>query len=271
MNAQPHGFDATDMPSPRTLLPPTGASMRDAAIHYAGVLGFHVFPAPFGEKKSHKKAQYSGGREWGATTDTTEIYRDFSKRWLKNGEECQPPNVGIVTGEKSGIFVVETDTAAGHGDGVDGAASLAALEAQHGPLPPTLEAESPSGSIHRYYKHPGFNIQNSEATIAPGVDVRGDGGMVIAPPSVMPSREATADKPAKPGGVYNGATIMPSLMPRSGCWIASPPTKRRSSQLRSQASASRPEPVSANREAKSPERLRAWMGRASGAGSMTAQ
>src|SRR5271163_2868463 len=35
------------------------------------------------------------------------------------------------------------------GHGVDGAASLAALQAKHGPLPQTLEAESPSGSVHR--------------------------------------------------------------------------------------------------------------------------
>jgi hypothetical protein len=64
------------------------------------------------------------------------------------------------------------------------------LEAKHGSLPATLEAESPSGSIHRYYKHPGFKIKNSGSGIAPGVDVRGDGGQVVAPPSVKPGKGA---------------------------------------------------------------------------------
>jgi hypothetical protein len=93
-------------------------------------------------------------------------------------------NVGIVTGEASGVFVVETDTADGHGEGVDGAAELAKLEAKHGGLPATREAISPSGSVHRYFKHPGFKIKNSASLIGPGIDVRGDGGMVVGPPSV---------------------------------------------------------------------------------------
>ena len=60
------------------------------------------------------------------------------------------------------------------------------LEAANGRLPDTLMAESPSGSQHRYSKHPGGGIQikNSASEIAPGVDVLGDGGMVIAPPSI---------------------------------------------------------------------------------------
>jgi Bifunctional DNA primase/polymerase, N-terminal len=95
-------------------------------------------------------------------------------------------NVAIVTGVASGIFVIEADTVKGHG--VDGIASISALEDEHGPLPETLMAISPSGSVHRYYKHPGpgIKIKNSVSEIAPGVDIRGDGGMVIAPPSVKP-------------------------------------------------------------------------------------
>jgi predicted P-loop ATPase len=170
-------------------VPPPDAPIVKHAIHYATNNGWHVFPAPAGKKKSHKSAEHSDGRNWGMTTDTDEIRRDF-KRW-------PDANIGIVTGAVSGIFVVETDTAA-HGDGVDGAASLAALEAEHGALPETRMAISPSGSVHRYFRHPGRKVINSESVIAPGVDVRGDGGMVIAPPSVMPAREATAATPAIP-------------------------------------------------------------------------
>lgn len=144
------------------------------ALDYAK-RGWHVFPAPPGEKKSYKSAEYSGGRQWGATTDELEVRRDF-RRWPS-------ANVGIVTGPKSDFFVIECDTPEGHD--VDGIASLEALITAHGVLPETLMAASPSGSIHRYFNYPAnATIKNSASEIGAGVDVRGDGGMVIAPPSV---------------------------------------------------------------------------------------
>ena len=64
-------------------------------------------------------------------------------------------------------------------------ASLAALEAKHGKLPDTLMAESPSGSVHRIYKHPGNGVEVISHGLPgyPGVDIKGDGGMFVAPPS----------------------------------------------------------------------------------------
>ena len=138
--------------------------------------GLAVFPATAAAKKSHKSAEHSNGAKWGATADPAEVRRDFT-RW---------PNarIGIPTGAGNRIVVVETDTVAGHG--VDGAASLAQLEAQHSPLPDTLMACSPSGSLHRYFRHPGpaIKTKTTASEIGVGIDVRGDGGMVIAPPSV---------------------------------------------------------------------------------------
>lgn len=147
-----------------------------AALQYAA-MGLEVFPAPPGQKKSHKSEKHSRAK-WGKTTDPEEIRKDFRK-WPN-------ANVAIVTGETSGIFVVEADTTEGHG--VDGLASIRQLEAKHGPFPETRMAVSPSGSVHRYYRHPGAGtyIKNSTSELAPGVDVRGDGGMVIAPPSIKP-------------------------------------------------------------------------------------
>jgi Bifunctional DNA primase/polymerase, N-terminal/Primase C terminal 2 (PriCT-2) len=148
------------------------------ALSYAKTCGWYVFPAPVGEKKSHKSAKHSGGRNWGATIDEKEVKRDF-KRWSK-------ANVGVVTGPDSGIFVVEADTVKGHG--VDGIASLEELQQKHGELPHTLVAESPSGSLHYYFNYPaGVTVSNSTSKVAPGVDVRGNGGMVIAPPSRKPN------------------------------------------------------------------------------------
>jgi hypothetical protein len=155
------------------------ARLVEHAISYAS-RGWYVFPLKLREKVSHKSAAHSDGRKWGQTIDANEIRRDF-RQW-------PDANIGIATGEASGFFVVETDTADGHGEGVDGAAELAMLEAEHGALPATREAISPSGSVHRYFKHPGFKIKNSASLIGPGIDVRGDGGMVVAPPSVKLSK-----------------------------------------------------------------------------------
>jgi hypothetical protein len=148
--------------------------MLAAALTYAEG-GWDVFPAPPGQKKSYKSAKYSNGAKWGKTRDPGQIRHDF-QRWPE-------ANIGIPTGKDNGFWVTEADTLKGHG--VDGIASLRVLEEKHGELPPTLMAESPSGSLHHYFKWPeGIEIKNSTSKIAPGIDVRGEGGMVIAPPSV---------------------------------------------------------------------------------------
>jgi hypothetical protein len=152
-------------------------AIMEAALRYAEQRGWAIFPAPLGAKKSNKAAKFSNGRNWGATRDAAEIRRDF-ERWPDAG-------VGIPTGPDNNIFVVEADTPEGHD--VDGIASLRKLETEHGPLPETLMAESPSGSLHYYFNWPaGATIPNSASRLGPGIDIRGDGGMVIAPPTVRP-------------------------------------------------------------------------------------
>ena len=148
------------------------SDVLQAALTYAG-RGWEVFPAK--GKASYKSAKHSGGRKWGKTCDPVEIERDF-KQWPR-------ANIGLPCGPDSGFWVMELDTLAAHG--VDGIAALAALTSIHGPLPETLRAVSPSGSIHYYWRWPlEFPIQNSTSKIGPGIDVRGQGGMVIAPPSI---------------------------------------------------------------------------------------
>jgi hypothetical protein len=155
---------------------PATELLLDAALDYAA-RGWQVFPAPPGTKKGYKKAEDQGGRRWGCTANPQEIAADWA-RWPH-------ANVGIACGPASGLFVVEADTIEGHG--VDGVGNLAALIAQRGSLPPTIEALSPSGSRHLYFAWPdGHDVRNSEGRIAPGIDVRGEGGVVIAPPSVKP-------------------------------------------------------------------------------------
>ena len=160
--------------------------IREAALAYAA-RGFEVFAAPPGTKKSYwsKDAKDSTGLNWGKTSDP---------EWVAYYWDTKPnANVCIATGVDSGVFVVETDTAAGHGEGVDGEGELAKLEAKHGRLPDTLTAISPSESKHRYFGHPGDGIKvfsRSAAFGVRGIDVKGDGGMVVAPPSVKPGKGA---------------------------------------------------------------------------------
>lgn len=85
----------------------------------------------------------------------------------------RPLNVGIVTGAISGLVVLDSD-------GERGDASLAGKH-----LPPTPTVRTGKG-IHRYYRHPGHPVPNAVGLL-PGVDLRGDGGYVVAPPSMHPS------------------------------------------------------------------------------------
>ncbi|MCE9638370.1 MAG: DUF3987 domain-containing protein [Planctomycetes bacterium] len=86
-------------------------------------------------------------------------------------------NVGIATGAVSGFWVLDVDADKG------GFESLARLEAEHGPLPATRTVRTGGGGRHFYFRHPGLAIKNSVKKLSDGLDVRGDGGYVIAPPS----------------------------------------------------------------------------------------
>jgi hypothetical protein len=90
-------------------------------------------------------------------------------------------NVGIATGAATGIVVLDVDTR--HG----GEASLAALETQHGEFPPTPTSRTGGGGLHFFFRHPGGTIRNSAGALGAGLDVRGEGGFVVAPPSVHAS------------------------------------------------------------------------------------
>ncbi len=89
-------------------------------------------------------------------------------------------NVGLVTGRVSGLVVVDIDPR--HG----GATSLGRACDEHGPLPRTVEAETGGGGRHLYFAYPGVPVAN-RVGLRPGIDLRADGGCVVAPPSRHPS------------------------------------------------------------------------------------
>ena len=90
-------------------------------------------------------------------------------------------NIGIACGSASGIWVLDVD-------GEEGEHTLRRLEAQHGALPPTVESIT-GGGRHLFWRWPtGVEIRNSQVRAdIPGLDIRGDGGYVLAPPSIHPS------------------------------------------------------------------------------------
>lgn len=132
--------------------------MLDAAVQYA-LEGWAVFPlVPKGKIPANKDGFKS------ATTDTG-IVKNY---WLAHSTA----NVGIATGETSGIVVIDVDDEAGLGE--------------LGELPPTMTARTGSGGRHLIFEHPGRPVAN-RAGVVPGIDVRGDGGYIVAPPSVHPN------------------------------------------------------------------------------------
>jgi len=90
-------------------------------------------------------------------------------------------NVGILTGERSGIFVLDIDARSG------GLKNLDLLQNEHGGLPNTLTVQTGGGGLHYYFKYPDCGIGNASGDLPPGIDVRGQGGQVVAPPSVHQS------------------------------------------------------------------------------------
>jgi replicative DNA helicase len=107
--------------------------------------------------------------------------------------------VGIATGPESGIFVLDVD----NGPGKTGDDSLADLEATYGKLPDTVEVITGSGGRHLYFAWPdGADIRNDQAgKLGPFLDIRGEGGQVLAPPTVHPNGrryEPEASSPDEP-------------------------------------------------------------------------
>jgi hypothetical protein len=107
-----------------------------------------------------------------ATTD-----RHVIVQWL---DEWIGPNLGIPTGGPAQLVVIDVDPL--HG----GDRTLAELESRFGKLPRTFTVRTGSGGRHLYFSMLRVEppIRNSAGLLGPGVDVRGEGGYVVAPPSV---------------------------------------------------------------------------------------
>lgn len=163
-------------------------SPREAALAYQAA-GLAVVPVEPGGKRPLVRWQ---------AYQTTPPTRQEIGRWFQQWPDA---NVGILTGRVSGLVVLDIDPR--HG----GEASLEEWRSAGRLLPATAQARTGGGGRHVYFHHPGVAVHNRVA-LAPGVDFRGDGGLVVAPPSRHPS-----------GGYYQwlapgeGVARQPSPMP----------------------------------------------------------
>jgi hypothetical protein len=101
-----------------------------------------------------------------ATTDSRRI-----EAWWRKFPDA---NLGIATGAVSGLIVIDID-------GADGLETLQSLVAQHGALPRTAIVKTARG-WHCYFAMPA-GCPPIPCSTGNGLDVRGDGGYVVAPPS----------------------------------------------------------------------------------------
>jgi putative DNA primase/helicase len=184
-------------PRGRVRLPASPTLMLDAALSYAdrGWQVFPIYPPAFtivrgtvqvscscrdgvdcktGPGKHPRTLWRKGdGSRLGrqpATADKT-IVRAWWKAW-------PDANIGIATGAVSGIIVVDVDDKDGGWD------TLAELERTVGFNRATLRVIAPGNGAHFYFAHPGGHVPCSASKVGRGVDIRGDRGMAVAPPSV---------------------------------------------------------------------------------------
>jgi hypothetical protein len=85
----------------------------------------------------------------------------------------QDYNLGIITGQVSDLVVVDADSP-----------QVAAWWRSRYATTP-LACRTARG-LHFYYRHPGIEIRNRICVLQRNIDIRGDGGYVVAPPSIHP-------------------------------------------------------------------------------------
>jgi hypothetical protein len=154
--------------------------------------GLRVFPVARREKGPCHGEISSWTEE--ATTDETQI-----RQWFGQSD---PPNVGVATGVWEGngeLFAADIDLRdSGDDETIDGHETWNNLQAeQEEPVPETLTVDTPSGGTHHYFRvPPGVEIKSANDNLGDGVDTKGHGGYVVAPPSTTEAGAYTFRKDA---------------------------------------------------------------------------
>ncbi|OUE30906.1 hypothetical protein BFL35_07755 [Clavibacter michiganensis] len=146
----------------------SGRNMARVALDLAA-RGYAVFPV----RENTKAEQLVPSWKAASTTDAEQVATWF-------GVDFPDANVCIDTG-KSGMVVIDLDVK----NGVDGIATWAALT-EGMDLSAAPVVRTPSGGRHIYFQDLAGEWRNSAGKLGPGIDVRGVGGYVLAPGSVLP-------------------------------------------------------------------------------------
>ena len=142
--------------------------LRDRAVDYA-LRGWFVFPLKARGKKP--LTDHAAGLVRGFK-DASNSPKQAQAWWTEHPNA----NIGIACGD-SGLVVLDIDDEVGE-------ASIAGLPIMvDEPRPPEVVTGRPGGGRHLYFKANGKKYSN-KAAILPGVDIRTDGGYVVAPGSI---------------------------------------------------------------------------------------
>jgi putative DNA primase/helicase len=151
-------------------------SYLEYALYYSS-MGWQIFPAHTirnGRCSCGKSCRSPGKHPMtrnglkDATTDRSQILKWWNK--------APDANIAIRTGKETDLLVLDIDTKS---NGFD---SLETLENTFYPLPSTLTSITGSNGRHFCFKHPGGKIK-TQSRVLDGIDIRADGGYIIAPPS----------------------------------------------------------------------------------------
>ena len=151
-----------------------------AALEYV-TMGWHVFPLHTVDDEGHCSCGNltcgDAGKHPRVARVLKEASRDLNQVEAWFGESAPPSNIGVVTGEISGITVIDIDI----GDGKFGAESWAEAIKDHGE-PQTLMAQTGSGGMHVVFAY-NSALKTASNVLGKGVDCRNDGGYIVAAPS----------------------------------------------------------------------------------------
>jgi hypothetical protein len=194
--------------------------MIHAALEYAD-RGWRVHPLRPGQKQP-----LITGWPTKATTNHNQI-----KRWWQNHPDA---NIGIATGQTSGIVVLD----------IDHPASFTHWQETQGAQFRTVSAATGSGGQHHYFQYPNNTRLGNRTRFLPGADLRAEAGYVVSPPSRHPNGTRYAWHPGfgpqaelapLPAPILHAALPKPESKPRSSTGISlesHPPAEKLHTLLR---------------------------------------
>lgn len=197
-----------------------------AALRYAA-LGYAVIPLARGGKRPHQMLGNVGGVHL-ASRDPDQIMDWWSLDLLAN--------IGVATGSVNRLVVVDLDVKGAH-NGIQKWADFLYGPPECPDLPDAPMVVTPSNGRHLWYRMDGPVPERPG--ILPGVDIKGDGGLVVAPPSaqlvtpvIRPGERGSVQEVPVP---YDWVTSCPHAAPDAPAWLpgwlaSAPPGNRAESQ-----------------------------------------